>query len=81
MAKIKAIIDYVKLDATVEAIEEAVKVVADVKPRIRAFVDHVEIKVMIEEAPFIITWSIWDSGVTQWDVVDGIPQTQWDVGL
>lgn len=81
MAKIKALVDYVKLSAAVEEIEPALKIVADVAPRIRAFIDHVEIRVMIEETPFVIRWSIWDAGATEWDVVGGVPQTIWDIGL
>jgi hypothetical protein len=81
MARIRAIIDYIKLDAAIEEVEAALDIVADVRPRIRAFVDHVELAVMIEESPFVITWSIWDGGASVWDVVDGVPQSQWDIGL
>lgn len=81
MARIKALVDYVKVEAFVEPVEDDVKVVAFVRPRIRAFVEHVEVRVMIEESPYIITWSIWDSGATEWDVVGGVPQTKWDIGL
>jgi hypothetical protein len=81
MSKARAKINYVKLAARVSPIEDSIKIVARIRPRIRAVFNHVNIVAIIEEASFIATETIWDDGNTQWDVVDGVANTHWDIGL
>lgn len=81
MARARAIIGYVKLDAAVSPIENAVRIIADVKPRIRAVFDYVKLVAFVDEAQFVVTETIWDDGATTWDVEGGVPKTHWDIGL
>lgn len=79
MPKIKAIVSYVKIDALVEVIQPAMKIVAEVRPRIRAFVDFVNVVALVKESSSVVTYSKWDDGSTNWDVVGGVTLTRWDI--
>jgi len=70
MSHIRAAIDYVKLNAVVEPVQDAMKIVAHVFPRIRAIIESDEIVAIVGESRYVITYSVWDGGLSEWDAVD-----------
>lgn len=81
MSRIRALIDYVKLDAVVTPVVSDIKIVANVFPRIRAFIESDEIVAMVGESRYVITFSVWDGGLSEWDVIDGVTRSRWDTQL
>jgi len=79
--KTVAFVDYVNISAVVKSVQPALKIVAHVIPRIRAFIESDEIVAMVGESRYVITYSVWDAGLSEWDVENGVTRSRWDTQL